>query len=127
MQMYLWGVSVWRISIEPTSNTDLLGTYASTRFPFIPIPREEDDSINSALVLVERYGLSGLNHSPRCTSKTLILGMDVQLIQLQVRLQLKVKLPLSSVVIPFVDKITIAQDNGAIGVIIINNVPAGAL
>jgi hypothetical protein len=27
--------------IEPTSNTDLLGTYASTRFPFIPIPREE--------------------------------------------------------------------------------------
>jgi hypothetical protein len=28
---------------------------------------------------------------------------------------------------PFVDKITIAQDNGAIGVIIINNVPAGGL
>jgi hypothetical protein len=27
--------------------------------------------------------------------------------------------------LPFVDKITIAQDNGAIGVIIINNVPAG--
>jgi hypothetical protein len=64
MQMYLWGVSVWRISIEPTSNTDLLGTYASTRFPFIPIPREEDDSINSALVLVERYGLSGLTTLP---------------------------------------------------------------
>jgi hypothetical protein len=56
----IWRVSVWRIFdvIEPTSNTDLLGTYASTRFPFIPIPREEDDSINSALVLVEDDGSS---------------------------------------------------------------------
>jgi hypothetical protein len=47
--------------IEPTSNTDLLGTYASTRFPFIPIPREEDDSINSALVLVEDDGSVSAN------------------------------------------------------------------
>jgi hypothetical protein len=55
----------------------------------------------------------------------LILGMDVQLIQLQVA---AVKGKIAVIIrgnCPFVDKITIAQDNGAIGVIIINNVPAG--
>jgi hypothetical protein len=51
--------------------------------------------------------------------------MDVQLIQLQVA---AVKGKIAVIIrgnCPFVDKITIAQDNGAIGVIIINNVPAG--
>jgi hypothetical protein len=69
----IWGASPFGEFldvIEPTSNTDLLGTYASTRFPFIPIPREEDDSINSALVLVEDDGLPWVsaNSTPRCTS-----------------------------------------------------------
>jgi hypothetical protein len=38
--------------IEPSA-ADILGSYPSARFPFEPIPREEDDSIDALLVLVE--------------------------------------------------------------------------
>jgi hypothetical protein len=86
MQMYLWGASPFGEFldvIEPTSNTDLLGTYASTRFPFIPIPREEDDSINSALVLVEDEASWVSTPLPGVPAPSPDTRMDVQLIQLQ--------------------------------------------
>jgi extracellular elastinolytic metalloproteinase len=132
MQMYLWGASPFGEFldvIDPTNNTTLLGTYDSTRFPFIPIPREGDPSLDSALVLVEDNGLPWVsaNSTPPgvpapspdtkdgCTAYTAASAAAV-----------KGKI---AVIIrgncPFVDKITIAQDNGAIGVIIINNVPEG--
>jgi extracellular elastinolytic metalloproteinase len=128
MQMFLWGASPFGTFfdvIEPSA-ADLLGGYASTRFPFVAIPREEDPSVNALLVLVEDDGTpyTGLNStSPEgaaaspdtndgCTNYTAASTAAVN----------------GKIVVimrgncPFVEKITLAQRNGAIAAIIINNV-----
>ncbi|RTY80575.1 T9SS type A sorting domain-containing protein [Flavobacterium sp. LS1P28] len=129
MQMFLWGASPFGefLDVIPPSATELRKSYASVRFPFVAIPREGDPSIDSRLVLVEDDGTPWVSTNstppgtpaqspdPRdgCTAYTAAGAVAV-----------KGKI---AVIIrgncPFVDKITIAQDNGAIGVIIINNAP----
>ncbi|RTY86566.1 T9SS-dependent M36 family metallopeptidase [Flavobacterium sp. RSP15] len=129
MQMFLWGASPFGefLDVIAPSATDIRRSYASTRFPFVAIPREADPSKDSKLILAEDDGTPwlGTNTTPPgtpaqspdprdgCTAYTAAGAAAV-----------KGKI---AVIIrgncPFVDKIIIAQENGAIGVIMINNAP----
>jgi hypothetical protein len=126
MQMFLWGASPFGEFfdvIEPSA-ADILGSYPSARFPFEPIPREEDDSIDALLVLVEDDatpytgvddgGTAGesLATDDGCTTYT-AASADAVTGKIAVIMR---------GTCTFVKKITLAQQNGAIAVIIINNV-----
>ena len=129
MQMFLWGASPFGEFFEviPPSAVELQKSYGSARFPFVAIPREADPSINGLLVLVEDDGTpyTGLDDggtagpSPEtndgCTTYTAAKALAVKG---------KIAVIMRGVC-TFVQKITLAQRNGAIGVVIINNIAAG--
>jgi extracellular elastinolytic metalloproteinase len=125
MQMFLWGASPFGDFfdvIEPSA-ADLLGSYASARFPFVAIPREEDPSVDALLVLVEDDGTpyTGVDDGGTagesfatedgCTTYTAASAAAVEG---------KIAVIMRGTC-TFVKKITLAQQNGAIAVIIINN------
>jgi extracellular elastinolytic metalloproteinase len=127
MQMFLWGASPFGefFDVIAPSATDLLGSYGSARFPFVAIPREGDPSVKGLLVLVEDDGTpyTGVDDggtagpSPAtddgCTTYT-AASADAVTGKIAVIMR---------GTCTFVKKITLAQQNGAIGVIIINNAP----
>jgi extracellular elastinolytic metalloproteinase len=129
MQMFLWGASPFGeyLDVIAPSATEIRGAYASTRFPFVAIPREADPSLDSKLVLAEDDGTPWISTrstppgtpaqspDPRdgCTAYT---TTGAAAVKGKIAVILRGNCP-------FVEKITIAQDNGAIGVIIINNAP----
>ncbi|RTY98612.1 T9SS type A sorting domain-containing protein [Flavobacterium sp. RSP49] len=129
MQMFLWGASPFGefLDVIAPSATDIRKSYASARFPFVAIPREANPSLDSKLVLAEDDGTPwlGTNTTPPgtpaqspdprdgCTAYTAAGAAAVKG---------KIAVVIRGIC-PFVDKITIAQDNGAIGVIVINNAP----
>jgi hypothetical protein len=141
MQMYLWGASPFGLFFDVVSRSgdqtdpgNLVRTYDSARFPFFPIPREDTpDNLpqTATLVLVQddMTPYAGLNNgndpsgaagtsasedpTDGCTTYTTASAAAV----------------MGNIAVirrgncPFVAKITLAQDNGAIGVVMINNVP----
>ncbi|NNE30956.1 MAG: T9SS type A sorting domain-containing protein [Winogradskyella sp.] len=133
MQMFLWGASPFGEFfevIEPTDENSFLGAYYSTRFPFVPIPRETDAPVEAQLVLVQDDGLPytaqedggtpgpSPNLSDGCTgtgtspeTQTLVNAADLAGNIAVVRRG----------TCTFVKKITLAQNSGAIGVVLVNN------
>ena len=129
MQMFLWGASPFGdfLDIVPPSAATIQRSYASSRFPFKSIPREEDPAVQGLLVLAQDDGLpytgqeDGGTAGPSpatddgCTAYTTANALAVKGKIVIVRRG----------VCTFSKKITLAQQNGAIGVIIVNNA-AGA-
>ncbi|EAP87535.1 T9SS-dependent M36 family metallopeptidase [Croceibacter atlanticus] len=121
MQMFLWGASPFGEFLNVYFSGDFDGLYASTRFPFVDIPRAEDPEVSGSLVVIEDDGAAytGANGgtagaSPDtddgCTSivNAAALNGNIAVIRRGV--------------CTFTTKIYNAEDAGAIGVIIVNNV-----
>ncbi|MBT8375984.1 MAG: M36 family metallopeptidase, partial [Bacteroidia bacterium] len=133
MQMFLWGASPFGDFfevVEPTDDNAILGAYFSTRFPFFPIPREIDPPLEAQLVLVQDDGLPytaqedggtpgpSPNLSDGCTGTGTSPETQVLVNAADINGNIAV---VRRGVCTFVRKITLAQNSGAIGVIIVNN------
>ncbi|WP_412561582.1 T9SS-dependent M36 family metallopeptidase [Winogradskyella sp. MIT101101] len=135
MQMFLWGASPFGEFFEVIENTDdnsLLGAYDASRFPFVPIPRETDAPLEAQLVLVQDDGLPytaqedggtpgpSPNLSDGCTGAG--ATPETQMLVNAADLNGNIAVVRRGVC-TFVKKITLAQNSGAIGVILVNNNP----
>jgi extracellular elastinolytic metalloproteinase len=129
MQMFLWGASPFGefLDVIEPSNPELVGSYYSARFPFAAIPREEDEpAVAALLVLVEDDATpyTGVNSGePQGAGES--LATDDGCTNYTAASAEAVKGNIAVIMrgaCPFVEKITLAQKYGAIGVIIINNV-----
>jgi hypothetical protein len=138
MQMFLWGSSpfgkFFHVTEQSSGATDLVRSYDASRFPFFPIPRNDTPDnlpvrVEMVLVQDDMTPYAGLNNgndpagaagaaqspdpSDGCTTYTTASSAAV-----------KGKIAvIRRGGCPFVTKITLAQDNGAIAVIIVNNTP----
>jgi extracellular elastinolytic metalloproteinase len=136
MQMFLWGASpfgqffhVETRTGEPT-NPALVRSYDASRFPFFPIPRNDDAENQpqvAQLVVVQDDQTAYLANETTppgapsdsteptdgCTAYT---AASAAAVSGNIALVRRGNCS-------FVRKITLAQDNGAIGVVLINNIP----
>ena len=138
MQMYLWGSSpfgqffhVETRSGDPTDVDDLVRSYDTSRFPFFPIPRDDNENNLpeiAQLVVVQDNGqpfVDGSSTPPAASeSEDPSDGCTAYTAESAAAVKGNVAL-IRRGVCSFVTKINLAQDNGAIGVVIINNAPDG--
>ncbi|ARV06397.1 hypothetical protein BTO04_06630 [Polaribacter sp. SA4-10] len=132
MQMFLWGASpfgdFFHVTAQSSGDTDLVGSYYASRFPFYAIPRTDTPDnlpFEVALVLVQddMTPYTGLNDggtagesldpSDGCTAYTAASAAAVAGNIAVIRRG----------ACTFVEKITLAQENGALGVVLVNNSP----
>jgi extracellular elastinolytic metalloproteinase len=131
MQMFLWGASpfgkffhVIDRSGAPTTPI-LVRSYDASRFPFFPIPRNDapDNLPESAkLVLVEDNGLPYINGANTGESPDTSDGCTQYTAENSAAVSGNIAVVRRGAC-TFVDKIKMAESNGAIGVVIVNNVP----
>ena len=132
MQMYLWGASpfgdFFHVTAQSGDDTDLIGSYYASRFPFYPIPRTDRPDnlpfeVDLVLVQDDMTPYTGLNDggtagesldpSDGCTAYTTASAAAVAGNIAVIRRG----------ACTFVEKITLAQENGALGVVMVNNTP----
>jgi hypothetical protein len=121
MQMFLWGASPFGEFLNIYSSGDLDGVYASTRFPFVDIPRSDDPEVSGSLVVIEDDGAdyTGANGGTAGPSPDTDDGCTTTVNAAELNGNIAV---IKRGVCTFTTKIYNAQDAGAIAAIIVNNV-----